>query len=146
MCCRHNRLLWKFTHTVPGRSLSKKSDADSTWYVRLSVGLSSVCLLPNISLFTGFIRATNDSNLLSGGWMSKILSDFLWKCFVVKLECFLLVQLHVKSAIFYSAENAHVYEPLTVWLAAVLFLGETFFASSIIGHWQYASNKGMPAV
>ena len=25
-------------------------------------------------------------------------------------------------------------------------LGETFFVSSIIGHWQYASNKGMPAV
>ena len=123
------------------------SDADSIWYVRLSVGLSSVCLLPNISLFTGFIRATNDSNLLSGGWRSKILSDFLWKCFVVKLECFLLVRLHDKSAIFYSAENAHVYEPLTVWLVAVLFLGEMFFASSIIGIGsKYASNKGMPAV
>ena len=65
----------------------------------------------------------------------------------MKLECFLLVRLHVKSAIFYSAENAHVYEPLTVWLVAVLFLGETFFASSIIGIGSnYASNKGMPAV
>ena len=33
-------------------------------------------------------------------------------------------------------------------LAAILFLGEAFFASSlIIGHWQkYASNKAMPAV
>ena len=40
----------------------------------------------------------------------EILSDFLLKCFVAKLECFLLVRLHDKSAIFYFAENAHAYE------------------------------------
>ena len=40
----------------------------------------------------------------------EILSDFLWKCFVAKLERFLLVRLYDKLAIFYSAENAHVYE------------------------------------
>ena len=39
-----------------------------------------------------FIRATNDTNLLGGGWRSKILSDFVWKCFVAKLERFLFVQ------------------------------------------------------
>ena len=55
------------------------------------------------------IHATNDSNLPSGGWRSKILSDFLWKCFVAKLEHFLLV-LRDESAIFYSTENAHAYE------------------------------------
>ena len=60
--------------------------------------------------FHVFIHATNDTNLLSGGWRSKVLSDFFWKCFVVKLEHFLLVRLHDKSAILYSAENAHAYE------------------------------------
>jgi len=63
------------------------SEGYSTW---------SVCLLLNIRVtFHVIIRATNDTNLLSSGWRSKILSDFLWKCFVVKLERFLLVQLHV---------------------------------------------------
>ena len=32
-----------------------------------------------------------------------------------------------------------------VAIVAILFLGETFFASSAIGS-KYASNKGMPAV
>ena len=32
----------------------------------------------------------------------EILSDFLWKCFVTKLERFLLVRLRDESAIFYS--------------------------------------------
>ena len=81
----------------------------------------SICLLP----FHVIIRATNDTNLLSGGWRLKSVSDFLWKCFVAKLERFLLVRLHDKLAIFYSTENAHAYEPLTTWLAAILFLGET---------------------
>ena len=62
-----------------------------------------------------------------------------------KLERFLLVQLRDKSAIFYSAENTHAYKFEPRGLAAILFLGETFFASLIIGHW-HASNKGMPAV
>ena len=56
------------------------------------------------------IRATNDTNLLNGGWRLKILSDFLWKCFTAKLERFLLVRLQDKLAIFYSAENADAYE------------------------------------
>ena len=60
--------------------------------------------------FHVIIRATNDTNLLSGGWRSKTLSDFLWKCFIVKLERFLLVRLHDKSAIYYSVENAHAYK------------------------------------
>ena len=47
------------------------------------------------------IRATNDSNLPSGRWRSKILSDFFfWKCFVAKLEHFLYVRLRDESAIF----------------------------------------------
>ena len=46
------------------------------------------------------IHATNDSNLLSRGWRSEMLSDSFWKCFVAKLERFLLVWLHDKSAIF----------------------------------------------
>ena len=81
------------------------------------------------------ICATNDTNLLSCGWRSKILSDFLWKCFVAKLERFMLAWLHDKSAIFYSAENAHAYESGHV-ASGHFVLGETFFASSIIGHWQ----------
>ena len=35
---------------------------------------------------------------------------FSLKMLRAKLECFLLVRLHDKSAIFYSAENAHAYE------------------------------------
>ena len=67
-----------------------------------------VCVCVSVTQYLTFhviIRAINDTNLLSGGWRSKILSGFLWKCFVAKLECFLLVQLHDKSAIFYSAEK-----------------------------------------
>ena len=56
------------------------------------------------------IRATSDSNVPSGGWRSKILNDFLWKCFVANLERFLLVRLRDELAIFYSAKNAHAYE------------------------------------
>ena len=75
---------------------------------------SSVCLCVCVCVsvtqhltFHVIICATKDTNLLSGGW---ILSDFLWKFFVAKPERFLLVRLHNKSAIFYSVENAHVYE------------------------------------
>ena len=74
--------------------------------------LVCVCVCVSVTQHLTFhviIRATNDTNLLIGWWMSKILSDFLWKCFVAKLERFLLVRLY-KSAIFYSAENAHAYE------------------------------------
>ena len=53
----------------------------------------------------------------------------------MKLERFLLVRLHDKSAIFYFAENAHAYESGHV-ASGHFVLGETFFASSIIGHWQ----------
>ena len=77
------------------------SEGYSTWSVCLCV-----CLLLT-SHFHGIISATNDTNLLSGGWRLKILSDFLWKCFFAKLERFLFVRLHDKSAIFYSAENVH---------------------------------------
>ena len=59
-----------------------------------------LCVCYSTSHFYVDIRATNDTNLLRGGWRSKILSDFLWKCFVAKLELFLLVRLHDKSAIF----------------------------------------------
>ena len=50
--------------------------------------------------FHMIIHATNDTNLYSGRWRLKILSDFLWKCFVAKLERFVLVWLHDKLAIF----------------------------------------------
>ena len=107
---------------------------------RVTVLGLSVCLSVCVSVtqhltFHVIIRSTNDTNLLSGGWRSKILTNFLWKCFVAKVEHFLLVWLHDKSAIFYSAENAHVYESGHV-ASGHLFLGEALFASSIIGHWQ----------
>ena len=51
----------------------------------------------------------------------------------MKLERFLLVRLHDKSAIFYSTENVHAYES-----GHVSFLGETFFASSNIAYWPLA--------
>ena len=69
-----------------------------------------LCVCYSTSHFNVIIRTTNNSNLPSSGWRSKILSDFLWKCFVAKLGRFLLVRLHDKSGIFHSVENAHVYE------------------------------------
>ena len=57
--------------------------------------------------FHVFIRATN-YNLVGDGWKSQPLSDFLWKCFVAN-SCWYGYIID-KSAIFYSAENAHVYE------------------------------------
>ena len=99
------------------------------------LGLSVCVSITQHLTFHVIICATNDTNLLSGGWRSKILSDFLWKCFVAKLERFLLVWLHDKSAIF-TPWKTRMHMNLDMWLAAILFLGETFFASSIIGHWQ----------
>ena len=64
-------------------------------------GTWSVCLCVCVCYSTSHdYRATNDTNLLSGGWRSKVLSNFLWKCFVAKLERYLLVRLYDKSAIF----------------------------------------------
>ena len=103
------------------------SEGYSTWSVCVCV---CVCVCVSVTqhlTFNMIIRAANGTNPLSGGWRSKILSDLLWKSFVAKLERFLLVRLHNKSAVFYSAENM---------ASGHLFLGETFFASSIIGHWQ----------
>ena len=69
----------------------------------------SVCVSGTQHLtFYAIIRATNDTNLLSGGWRLKILSDFLWKCFVAKLEYFLLVRLHDKSAIFFTSRKTRM--------------------------------------
>ena len=82
------------------------SEGYSTWSVCLSVCLSVTQHLT----FHLIIRATNDTNLLSGRWRSKNLNDFLWKCFIAKLERFLLIWLHDKSVIFYFAENAHAYD------------------------------------
>ena len=76
-----------------------------------------VCVCPCVCVsvtqhltFHMIISATNDTNLLSGGLRLKILSGFLLKCFVTKLERFLLVRLHDKLTIFYSVENVHAYE------------------------------------
>ena len=74
------------------------------------VGLCVCLSITQHLTFHVTIHATQDTNLISSEWKSKILSDFLWKCFIAKLECFLLVWVHDKSAIFYSAENAHAYE------------------------------------
>ena len=87
-----------------------RSEGYSTWSVYLCVCLCVCVSVTQHLTFHGIISATNDTNLLSGGWRSKILSDFLWKCFFAKLERFLFVRLHDKSAIFYSAENVHAYE------------------------------------
>ena len=94
------------------------------------------------------IHATNDTNLLSGGWRSKILSDFLCKCFIAKLERFLLVLLYDKSVIFYSAENAHVYESghIASGHFVLTILGETFFGSSIIACWPLAVSMPLTKV
>jgi len=80
----------------------------STWSVCLCVCVS---VTQHLTLNV-IIHATNDSNLPSGGWRSKILSDFLWKCFVAKLERFLLVRLRDKSATFFSTENTHMNESI----------------------------------
>ena len=69
-----------------------------------------ICVSVTQHLTFHVISATNDTNLHIGRWRSKLLRDLLWKWFVAKLECFLLVRLHVKSAIFYSTENTHAYE------------------------------------
>ena len=39
---------------------------------------------------------------------------------------------------FFTAQKTHVRMNLDTWLVAILFLRETFFASSImpVGHWQ----------
>ena len=57
----------------------------STIRIPFRVSCVSVCV-------SVIIRATNDTNLLAGGWKSKILSDFPWKCFVAKLKRFPLVR------------------------------------------------------
>jgi len=60
-----------------------------------------VCVCVSVTqhlTLNALIRATNDSNLPSGGWRSKILSDFLW--FVAKLERFLLVRLSASRPFF----------------------------------------------
>ena len=48
----------------------------------------------------------------------------------------MLVRLRDELAIFYSTENAHVYMNLDHVASGYFVLVETFFASSIIGHWQ----------
>ena len=106
----------------------------STWSVCVCL---SVCVFVTQHLtFHVIICATNNTNL-SGGWRSNSLSDFLWKCFIAKLELFLLVWLHDKSAIFFSADNALAYESGHV-ASGHFVLGETFFANSIIAYWQLA--------
>ena len=121
------------------------SEGYSTWSVCVCVCVSVTQHLT----FHVIICATNDTNLLSGGWRSKILSDFLWKCFVAKLERFLLVRLYDKSAIFYSAENAHAYESGQVASGHFVLgrdvLCEFDYCLLAIGS-KYASNKGMTAV
>ena len=61
--------------------------------------------------------------------------NFLWKCFVAKLERFLLVWLRQVGHFLLHGKCTCVWI-WTTWLAAILFLGETFIASSIIGHWR----------
>ena len=58
-------------------------------YSLLTLGMHAcVCLSVCVCVSTSvIICATNDSNLLSGKWRSKILSDFLWKCFVTNVSC-----------------------------------------------------------
>ena len=74
---------------------------------------------------------------------------FSLKMLQAKLKCFLLVQLHDKSTIFYSAENAHAYESGHVasghFVLGRDILCEFDYCLLAIGS-KYASNKGMPAV
>ena len=67
-----------------------------TCAVRVTVLGLCVCVSVCVSVtqhltFHVIICATNGTNL-SGGWRSKILSDFLWKGFIAKLERFLFVR------------------------------------------------------
>ena len=80
------------------------SEGYSTWPVCLCVCL---CVCYPTSHFPCDYSCHKPQTILT---FSKVLSDFLWKCFVAKLERFLLVWLYDKSAIFCSAENAHAYE------------------------------------
>ena len=48
-----------------------------------------------------------------------------------------MVRLHDKSAIF-PLRKTRMRMNLDTWLAAILFLGETFFAGSIIAYWPLA--------
>jgi len=52
-------------------------------------------------------------------------------------RAFPYAQLHDKSAIFYSAENAHAYESGHV-ASGHFVLGRDVFASSIIAYWPLA--------
>ena len=96
-----------------------------------------VCLLLNISLFTWLFMP--QTILTFSAADEGLLSDFFWKCFVAKLERFLLVRLHDKSAIF-TLRKTRMRMNLDTWLAAILFLGETFFAGSIIAYWPLAAS------
>ena len=79
----------------------------STWSVCLCVCVSICVSVTQHLTFNMIICATNGTNRIK----VKTLSDLLWKCFVAKLERFLLVQLHdIKSAIFYFAGNVRAYE------------------------------------
>ena len=122
------------------------SEGYSTWSV-------CVCLCVCVSVtqhptFHAIIRATNDTNL-SGGWRSKILSDFLWNCFVAKLERFLWYG-YMISRPFFTPRKTRMCMNLDHVASGYLVLGETFLTSSIIGHWQYVvcmpKNKGIPAL
>ena len=104
-----------------------------------------VSIIQHLTLYV-IIRATNNSNLPRGGWRSKILSDFLWKCFVAKLERFLLVRLRDESAIFYSVENAHAYESGRVDSGHFVVTWERRSLRIRLLVIKYASNKGMLAV
>ena len=98
------------------------------------LGLCVYVSLTQHLTFHTIIRATNNTNLLSGGWRSKILSDFLWKCFVAKLERFLLVR---SVGHFFTSRKTRMHMNLNHVASVHFVLGETFFASSIIGHWQW---------
>ena len=80
------------------------SEGYSTWFVCLS---ESVCESVTGHPITQVIFAPQTNSPIQWWMKVKILSDFLWKCFVAELERFLLQYGYTRSAIFYSAENAH---------------------------------------
>ena len=78
-----------------------RSEGYSTWSVCLCVCVSvclSVCLLLNISLYT-WLFVPQTIVTFPAADEGRKLSNFLWKCFVMKLERFLLVRLRDESAI-----------------------------------------------
>ena len=99
-----------------------------TCVVRVTV--LGLCVLLNISFFTWlFVPQTILTfSAADEGWKFK---HFLWKCFIAKLEVSCWYGYMISWLFFTPRKHACVWI-WTMRLAAILFLGEEFFASLLI--------------